>query len=81
MTSYLSRKLSGHLSGIQMIDKEDLDLPNHIAGLKSRYLKLQFATMEDLMKAKRDVMRAVRKNREREKTVSTYDHTLFTGGT
>ena len=80
MTSYLSRKFSGHLSGIEMVDKEDLDLPNHLVGLKQRYLKLQFVTVEDLMKAKREIMSAVRKNKDREKARSTYDHTLFTSG-
>ncbi len=78
MTSYLSRKLSGHVSGIEMVDKEDLDLPNHLVGLRRRYLKLQFATVEDLIKAKREVMSAVRKNRERDKNSSAYDPALFT---
>lgn len=64
-----------------MVDKEDLDLPNHLVGLKRRYLKLQFATVEDLMKAKREVMSAVRKNKEREKARSTYDPSLFTSST
>lgn len=61
-----------------MVDKEDLDLPNHLVGLRRRYLKLQFATVEDLMKAKREVMSAVRKNRERDKNSSAYDPALFT---
>ena len=78
MTSYLSRKLVGHLSGIEMVEKEDLDLPNHLVGLRRRYLKLHFANVEDLIKAKREVMGAVRRNREKEKTSSAYDPALFT---
>ena len=78
MTSFLSRKLSGRLAGIDMVDKEDLDLPNHLVGLKGRYLKLRFSSVEDLIKAKREVMPAVRKNREREKSRTIYDPTLFT---
>ncbi len=76
VTSYLSRKLSGHVSGIGMVN--NLDLPNHLVGLRRRYLKLQFATVEDLMKTKREVMSAVRKNRERDKNSSAYDPALFT---
>ena len=79
VSSYLSRKLSGRLAGIDMVEKEDLDLvrgerfifrapditvymfiplppplqPNHLVGLKGKYLKLRFHTVEDLMKAKR----------------------------
>ena len=78
MTSYLSRKLSGHVSEIEMVDKEDLDLPNHLVGLRRRYLKLQFASVDDLMRAKREVLSAVRKNRDRDKASSTYDPALFT---
>ncbi len=61
-----------------MVEKEDLDLPNHLVGLKRRYLKLRFHCVEDLMKAKREVMPAVRKNREREKNCCTYDPSLYT---
>ena len=77
MTSFLSRKLSGRLAGIDMVDKEDLDLPNHLVGLKGRYLKLRFLSVEDLMKAKREIMPAVRKNRERDKSCPAYDPSLF----
>ena len=82
-------------------------------GLRSKYLKLRFHTVEDLIKAKRyilyiiyctltallwvitvkryhniyilvvsyfrDIMPAVKRNREREKSRSTYDPSLFTG--
>ncbi len=61
-----------------MVEKEDLDLANHLVGLKARFLKLRFHSVEDLQKAKRDIMPAVRKNKEREKAHSAYDPTLFT---
>ncbi len=60
-----------------MVEKEDLDLANHLVGLKARFLKLRFHSVEDLLKAKRDVMPAVRRNREREKAHSAYDPSLF----
>ena len=78
MSSFLSRKLSGRLAGIDMVDKEDLDLVNHLVGIKARFLKLRFHSVEDLIKAKREIMPAVRKNREREKACSVYDPSLFT---
>ena len=78
VSSFLSRKLSGRIAGIDMVEKEDLDLPNHLVGLKARFLKLRFHSVEDLLKAKRDIMPAVRKNREREKAHSAYDPSLFT---
>ena len=77
MSSFLSRKLSGRLAGIELLEKEDLELANHLVGLKGRYLKLRFHSVDELMKAKRDIMPAVRKNREREKNRSAYDPSLF----
>ncbi|CAI8058398.1 DNA polymerase epsilon catalytic subunit A [Geodia barretti] len=77
VSSFLSRKLSGRITGIDLVDKEDMDLPNHLVGLKRRFLKLKFLSVEDLMKAKRDIMPAVRKNKEREKSQSVYDPSLF----
>lgn len=72
VSSYLSKKLSGRLAGIDMVDKEDLDKvsqmwaartslhlslrvlqPNHLVGIKGRYLKLRFHSVDELMKAKR----------------------------
>ena len=75
VSTYLSRKLSGRLAGIDIIEKEDLDLPNHLIGLRAKFLKLRFFSVEDLMKAKRDIMPAVRKN---QKSINpTYDESLF----
>jgi DNA polymerase epsilon subunit 1 len=68
------------LAGIDIIDKEDLDLPNHLIGMKRKYLKLRFYTVDDLMKAKRDIMPVVKRNKEREKSKSVYDPSMFTGG-
>ena len=68
MASYLSKKLSGRLAAIDMVEKEDLDLvtiatklniiplypqANHLVGIRGTYLKLKFHSVEDLMKAKR----------------------------
>ena len=61
-----------------MVEKKDLDLPNHLMGPKRRYLMLHFASVEDLIKAKQEVMGTIRKNREKEKTSSTYNPALFT---
>ena len=61
-----------------MVDKEDLDLPNHLVGLKGHYLKLRFQSVEDLIRARREIMPAVRKNKEREKACFTYDPSLYT---
>ncbi|XP_076438241.1 DNA polymerase epsilon catalytic subunit A-like [Babylonia areolata] len=72
VASFLTRKFSGKIASVETVEKEDLDLPNHLVGLKQSYIKLSFLSVEDLMKAKRDIHPAVRKNKEREKNNTAY---------
>lgn len=50
--------------------------PNHLIGIKQRYLKLSFLTVNDLMKVRPQIMSAVKKNREREKGNTYYSELL-----
>lgn len=45
-------------------------------GLKQRYLKLKFSNLVNLMKVKREIMSAVRVNKEREKNNTYYDQLM-----
>ncbi|XP_018524002.1 DNA polymerase epsilon catalytic subunit A [Lates calcarifer] len=74
--SYLSRKFQGKVAKLEIIPKEDLDLPNHLVGLKRNYIKLLFNTVDDLIKVKREIGPAVRKNRDREQSNDAYTSML-----
>lgn len=50
--------------------------PNHLVGLKKSYIKLSFNTVDDLVKVKREISPAVRKNREREQSNDAYTSML-----
>ncbi len=50
--------------------------PNHLVGLKRNYIKLLFNTVDDLVKVKREISPAVRKNREREQSNDAYTSML-----
>lgn len=69
---YLEKKFTGHLTKIEHIKKDDLDMPNHLIGLKQNLLKLSFANNTAMNKVRREIMAVVRKNREREKTNTNY---------
>ncbi|XP_076638395.1 DNA polymerase epsilon catalytic subunit 1 isoform X3 [Colletes latitarsis] len=69
----LNKKYSGIIHKIETLYKEDLDLPNHLIGLKQKYLKLSFINTLDMIKVKRDIMKAVKLNKERQK-----NHTFYT---
>ncbi|XP_052412304.1 DNA polymerase epsilon catalytic subunit A [Carassius gibelio] len=74
--SFLSKKFQGKVAKLEVVPKEDLDLPNHLVGLKRNYIKLSFNTVDDLIKVKREISPAVRKNREREKSNDAYTSML-----
>uniref|UniRef100_A0A3B4B4F5 DNA polymerase epsilon catalytic subunit n=1 Tax=Periophthalmus magnuspinnatus TaxID=409849 RepID=A0A3B4B4F5_9GOBI len=74
--SYLSKKFQGKVAKLEMVPKEDLDLPNHLVGLKRNYIKLAFNTMDDLNKVRREIAPAVRKNREKEQSNDAYTSML-----
>nr|XP_040050680.1 LOW QUALITY PROTEIN: DNA polymerase epsilon catalytic subunit A [Gasterosteus aculeatus aculeatus] len=74
--SYFSRKFHGKVAKLEVLSKEDLDLPNHLVGLKRSYIKLSFSTLDDLLKVKREINPAVRKNREREQSNDSYTSML-----
>lgn len=50
--------------------------PNHLVGLKRNYIKLLFNTVDDLIKVKREIGPAVRKNRDREQSNDAYTSML-----
>ena len=56
--------------------KEDLDLHNHLVGLKQLFIKLTFLTTSDLQRVRRDLNTAVRKNKERAKAATAYSEML-----
>ncbi|VDM60133.1 unnamed protein product [Angiostrongylus costaricensis] len=70
VTSFLSKKYGFLTSDI--VEKEDLDLKNHLSGLKRTYIKLSFPSTSELGKVKRDILPNVRKNKERIKRESQY---------
>uniref|UniRef100_A0A0A9Y3R9 DNA polymerase epsilon catalytic subunit n=1 Tax=Lygus hesperus TaxID=30085 RepID=A0A0A9Y3R9_LYGHE len=76
VTAFLSKKHAGVILGIEPIIKEDLDLPNHLIGLKQRYLKLVFATVTDLITVRKSILQSVRKNRKREASNTYYTEML-----
>ena len=77
--SFFSFQKSNHLlffPGLEIVKKEDLDLANHLVGLKQTYIKMSFLNMTDLQKARKDLLSAVRKNKERLKNASAYQEML-----
>ncbi|XP_066147109.1 DNA polymerase epsilon catalytic subunit 1 [Euwallacea fornicatus] len=75
---YLSKKYTGIFGKIETVTKEDLDLPNHLKGLKQRYIKLSFYNQTDLVKVRKELLREARRNKARLKENSYYTEMLAT---
>ncbi|PIC54700.1 hypothetical protein B9Z55_003843 [Caenorhabditis nigoni] len=71
VSSYLSKKY-GAQAQVEHMDKEDLDLKDHLSGLKKTYIKLSFTSTVEMMKIRKDLMPLVRKNTDRIKKESAY---------
>ncbi|GMT29096.1 hypothetical protein PFISCL1PPCAC_20393 [Pristionchus fissidentatus] len=63
--AYISKKYP--FVHVEHVEKEDLDLKNHLSGIRAKYLKLSFPSTAELMKVKKDLMVLVRKNSEKRK--------------
>jgi DNA polymerase epsilon subunit 1 len=65
--AYLSKRYHNRCLSCDLVAKEDLDLPNHLAGIKRTLIRLRFHDIDDLMKARRELQPIVKRNTEREK--------------
>ena len=64
----LERKFEGIVASIEIVRKEDLDMPNHLSGKQGVFLKLSFRNVQDLLSARRVLFPIVDANRKSEKT-------------
>lgn len=76
VTQFLQKKYIGMIHKIESVIKEDLDMPNHLIGLKQRYFKLTFLNQTDLIKVRREILSNVRKNRDKQKGNTFYTDML-----
>uniref|UniRef100_A0ACD5XVC0 Uncharacterized protein n=1 Tax=Avena sativa TaxID=4498 RepID=A0ACD5XVC0_AVESA len=71
--AYLRRRYEGEIADIEIVEKEDLDLKNHLSGLKRKYLKIQFDTVQQLMRVRTDLLDVVEKNEEERDAVDAFE--------
>jgi ribosomal protein L29 len=65
VSTALTHKFEGVISGIDQVEMEDLDLANHLSGLKAKYLRLRFRSVSELMDVRNVVRLTVERNRKR----------------
>lgn len=54
------------------LEKEDLNLPNHLLGYRKTYLKLSFANVSNLLEVRRTILPLAEKNKKNESAMDAY---------
>lgn len=55
---------------MEVVDREDLSLKNHLSGLRRRLVKISFFNVQQLMDVKKQLQQAVQRNRARESSTA-----------
>lgn len=72
MILYLNTLFENVITSIEYVEKEDLDLINHLSGKKQRFLKLSFKNVGDLVNVRNQLRPIIKKNKEKLKTEGAY---------
>ncbi|XP_034220092.1 DNA polymerase epsilon catalytic subunit A-like isoform X4 [Prunus dulcis] len=71
--AYLRRRYENQIADIEIVEKEDLDLKNHLSGLRKSYLKLSFDNVQQLMNVKSDLLHVVERNHAKFDAADAYE--------
>jgi DNA polymerase epsilon subunit 1 len=62
----------GVVKSLRKVEKEDLQMPNHLLGYRRTFYELRFANVSDLLAARRDIMPIAEKNKKNMNAMDTY---------
>lgn len=71
--AYCLRKFEGLVAKAERVLLEDLDMPDHLSGKKAVYVKLIFATVQDLVSAKQALAPIVARNQQQQQARQAYE--------
>lgn len=66
------RNFEGQIKAIKRIEKEDLQMPNHLLGYRRTYLQLLFQNVQDLLGARRTILPIAEKNKRSMNAMDSY---------
>jgi DNA polymerase epsilon subunit 1 len=62
----------GCIKSLKKIEKEDLQMPNHLLGYRRTFFECRFRNVAELMAARRDIMPIAEKNKKEMNAMDTY---------
>ncbi len=66
------RKFEGLVKGLKQIEKEDLQMPNHLLGYRRKFLQLAFENVGDLLGVRKVLMPIAENNKKSMTAIDTY---------
>ena len=69
---WIKRGFEGLVKKLDVVTKEDLNMPNHLLGYKRSLLKLSFTNVSDLLAVRKVIMPIAEKNRKKVDAMDTY---------
>ncbi|KKY15635.1 putative dna polymerase epsilon catalytic subunit a [Phaeomoniella chlamydospora] len=66
------RMFEGLVKSVSRVDKEDLQMPNHLFGYRRTFLKLAFVNVPDLLSVRKVIMPIAEKNKSSLSAMDTY---------
>jgi DNA polymerase epsilon subunit 1 len=69
---WIRRTGDGVVKKVSRVEKEDLQMPNHLLGYRRTVLKLEFANVNDLLAVRKIIMPIAEKNKKKVNAMDTY---------
>ncbi|OCK81484.1 DNA polymeras-like protein epsilon [Lepidopterella palustris CBS 459.81] len=66
------RAFEGVVKNIKKVEKEDLQMPNHLLGYRRTFLRLSFANVGDLLGVRKVIMPIAERNKKKMNAMDTY---------
>ncbi|OAR00754.1 hypothetical protein LLEC1_05733 [Akanthomyces lecanii] len=70
----------GVVKSMQRVEKDDLSMPNHLLGYRRTYIQLNFANVNNLMAARKDIMPIAEKNKKNMSAMDAYAEVATANG-
>lgn len=69
---WVKRGFEGVVKAVKKVEKEDLQMPNHLVGYRRTLLQLSFANVNDLLAVRKVIMPIAEKNKKKVSAMDTY---------
>ncbi len=69
----MNKAFESVISKIDLMDKEDLGLVNHLSGKTQKYLRLSFKNIQDLLSVRAELQVIVTNNQKNKETMEAYE--------